>query len=295
MAFIKWLQEFSSYISKNLGINGDYVYHISLTIIILVIMKIIKKVCLKYANTIPNNKKSYMYFQNAKVVLNIIEIIIIFFVWDDYIKSIITLISFVSAAFTIAIRDLIFNFFSGIYIKIKKIFEIEDRIEINGLKGDVVNLNAMSFEVLEVSDREENGQSTGIIVTVPNSTVFSHPVKNYNKAFKYIWDEIMVRVPLDCDLVRTKNELYKIVNNIDIIKAIPIKMKKQINQVSSNYRIYFNQFDPIIYTRVVENYVELKIRFLIHPKKARYVESLIWNRILFSYHNQEIELYRSEV
>ena len=144
-------------------------------------------------------------------------------------------------------------------------------------------------------EKEENGQSTGIIVTFPNSIVFTYPLKNYNKAFKYIWNEITVRVPLDSDLTKTKNEIYRIINNIDIIKAIPLKLKNQINQVSSEYRIYYNKFEPIIYTKVVENHVELKVRYLIHPKKARYVESLIWSRILYSYHNQEIELYKSEV
>lgn len=290
-----WLHDFSAYLSVVAGLKEDYIFRFLMTILVVIVMHIIKKLFFNGARFIKSNKRAYIYFQNIKVVLNILEWIIIIIVWDNYIKSIITLISFISAAVTIALRDFIFNFFSGIYIKIKKLFEIEDRIEINGFKGDVVNINTMNFEVLEVSEKEDNGQSTGIIVTFPNSIVFSHPLKNYNKAFKYIWDEITVKVPLDCDLVKTKNELYKIVNNIDIIKSIPIKMKKQIHQVSSNYRIYFNKFEPIIYTRVIDNYIELKIRYLIHPKKARYVESLIWNRILFSYHNQEIELYRSVV
>lgn len=292
---MQWLHDISTYISNVSSIKEDYIFRILMTVIVLIIISVIKHFCFKSVGLIKNNKKTYMYSQKIRVILNVMECVIVIFIWATYIRGIITLISFISAAFTIALRDLIFNFFSGVYIKVKKIFEIEDRIEINGFKGDVVNINALNFEVLEISDKEENGQSTGIIVTFPNSSVFSYPVKNYNKAFKYIWDELTVRVPLDCDLVKTKNELYKIVNNIDIIKAIPIKMKKQIHQVSANYRIYFNKFEPIIYTRVVKNCVELKIRYLIHPKKARYVESLIWNRILFSYHNKEIELYKDEV
>jgi hypothetical protein len=69
-------------------------------------------------------------------------------------------------------------------------------------------------------------------------------------------------------------------------------MKKQINNISNNYRIYYNKYEPIIYTQIVDSHVELTVRYLIHPKKARYVNSTIWNNILTAYKNKEIELYK---
>lgn len=68
-------------------------------------------------------------------------------------------------------------------------------------------------------------------------------------------------------------------------------MKKQIKNISNEYRIYYNQYDPIIYTKVIDSHIELTVRYLVHPKKARYVNSTIWNKILISYQNSEIELY----
>ena len=68
-------------------------------------------------------------------------------------------------------------------------------------------------------------------------------------------------------------------------------MKKQIKKISNEYRIYYNQYDPIIYTKVIDSHIELTVRYLVHPKKARYVNSTIWNKILISYQNNEIELY----
>ena len=194
-------------------------------------------------------------------------------------------------SFTIALRDLIFNFFSGIYIKLKKPFEIEDRIEINNYKGDVININALNFEVLEVNNETFLGQSTGVITHIPNSTIFQHPLRNYNKALKYIWNELTVKVPLSCNLSHAKSVIYKIVNSNEIIKNIPPKMKNQIKNISSDYRIYYNKYEPIIYTKVIDSYIELTVRYLVHPKKARYVNSTIWNKILESYQNNEFELY----
>lgn len=279
-------------ISKLFNIDEIYIGLILETIIIIFLILVVEKIGIRIIKRTRDSKKEYNYTKKYKLIIRIIILSAIIIVWGKYIKNFLTLISLVSAAFTIAIRDLIFNFFCGIYIKIVKPFVVEDRIEINGYKGDVVNINTMNFEILEVSNVDTTGQSTGIIIHLPNSIIFNYPLKNYNKAFKYIWDEITIRIPLDYDVNKAKKVLYKIVNSNEIIKKIPPKLKKQINNVSNSYRIYYNQYDPIIYTKINEDHIELQIRYLIHPKKARYVESIISSDILLAYKNGEIEIYK---
>jgi len=279
-------------ISKLFNIDEIYIGLILKTIIIIFLILVVEKIGIRIIKRTRDSKKEYNYTKKYKLIIRIIILSAIIIVWGKYIKNFLTLISLVSAAFTIAIRDLIFNFFCGIYIKIVKPFVVEDRIEINGYKGDVVNINTMNFEILEVSNIDTTGQSTGIIIHLPNSIIFNYPLKNYNKAFKYIWDEITIRIPLDYDVNKAKKVLYKIVNSNEIIKKIPPKLKKQINNVSNSYRIYYNQYEPIIYTKINEDHIELQIRYLIHPKKARYVESIISGDILLAYKNGEIEIYK---
>ena len=279
-------------ISKLFNIDEIYIGLILKTIIIIFLILVVEKIGIRIIKRTRDSKKEYNYTKKYKLIIRITILSAIIIVWGKYIKNFLTLISLVSAAFTIAIRDLIFNFFCGIYIKIVKPFVVEDRIEINGYKGDVVNINTMNFEILEVSNVDTTGQSTGIIIHLPNSIIFNYPLKNYNKAFKYIWDEITIRIPLDYDLNKAKKLLYKILNSNQIIKKIPPKLKKQINNVSNSYRIYYNQYDPIIYTKINEDHIELQIRYLIHPKKARYVESIISSDILLAYKNGEIEIYK---
>lgn len=279
-------------ISKLFNIDEIYIGLILKTIIIIFLILVVEKIGIRIIKRTRDSKKEYNYTKKYKLIIRITILSAIIIAWGKYIKNFLTLISLVSAAFTIAIRDLIFNFFCGIYIKIVKPFVVEDRIEINGYKGDVVNINTMNFEILEVSNVDTTGQSTGIIIHLPNSIIFNYPLKNYNKAFKYIWDEITIRIPLDYDVNKAKKVLYKIVNSNEIIKKIPPKLKKQINNVSNSYRIYYNQYDPIIYTKINEDHIELQIRYLIHPKKARYVESIISSDILLAYKNGEIEIYK---
>lgn len=283
--------KYINYISELTSIEEKNIILIIKTVIFFIILSIIKKIGVKILKKLKDEKKEYIYTQKYKLFISILKFLIFILIWGQYLSNFLTIISLISAGFTIALRDLIFNFFSGIYIKVKKPFEIEDRIEINNYKGDVININALNFEVLEVNNENFIGQSTGVITHIPNSNIFNYPLRNYNKAFKYIWNEMTIKVPLNCNLSKTKGIIYKIVNSNETIKAIPPKMKNQIKNISSDYRIYYNQYDPIIYTQVVEHHVELTIRYLIHPKKARYVNSSIWNKILEAYHNKEIELY----
>ena len=279
-------------ISNFFGIDSIYIILTFKNIFYIVLLNIIEQIGVLLLKNIKNEKREYEFTQKYKLIMRVLKYTSIIFIWGRYIKSILTFISVISAAFTIALRDLVFNFFCGLYIRVTKPFSVEDRIEIDEYKGDVVNINSMNFEILEVKNNDFTGQSTGIIIHLPNSIIFKSPLKNYNKAFKYIWDEIVVKVPIDSDIQKTKSTLYKIVNSNEIVRKIPNKLKKQINTISNNYRIYYNQYEPIIYTKVVEDYIELQIRYLVHPKKARFVESTIWNNILLAYKNNEIELHK---
>lgn len=288
MNFYKYVCEVISNVTT---IDKEYIYVIVSTISVLVIFYLLKKIGRKVIQKLTTGRREFVSNQAYQVTLNVLEVLILVIIWDDYIKGLMTLISVISAAMTIALRDFILNFFCGVYIKFKKPFKVEERIQIGGIKGDVMSISAFSFEILEVSTKEDNGQSTGVVIHYPNSTIISGPVKNINKGFKYIWEEMTIKVKLDCDLANNKKEIYKIVNSLETVKNIPRKMKNQIADVNTTNRIYFNKFDPIIYTKIVDDHVELVLRFLMHPKKARYIESVIWNKIYLAYREGKINLY----
>ena len=286
--------DFINYISNLLSIDSKYIILIIKTLIIFLILDVIKKIIIRVLKNINDNEKEYTYTQNLKITINTLKIIFFIFLWSTNLSKLLTLITVISGAFTIALRDFIFNFFAGIYIKVAKPFNIEDRIEVNNYKGDVVNLNSLNFELLEVQNTDFIGQSTGVITHVPNSIVFTHPLRNYNKAFDFIWNEITVNIPLDFDTKKAMDILYSIINKNDVIKKIPEKMKEQVNDASTDYRLYFNKYEPTIYLKVVGDYVEYNVRYLVNPKKARYVNSSIWKHILEAYHKGELELYNKD-
>ena len=275
------------------GIQSEYILLFIISIIALVIVKLIAKVISHiYKSGRHSGRDVFKFNQRLNLLANIILIFIIFIIWEDYLDNVVTIISFISAGATIALREVILNLFAGIYIKVAKPFVVEDRIEVGDIKGDVVLITAMSFKVLELGDRVNGEQSNGIIVNIPNSQVFSNSLKNYTTAFKYIWSEMKVNVDLEADINAHKKKLYEIVNNNAVIKSIPKKMDKAIDAASGDYRIYYNNLKPIIYTEYVDNHIEFTVRFLVHPKKERNVLDELWISIIKSAQKGEIKLYK---
>ena len=153
---LKVLEELSEYISRDIGLEKQYVYLTILTIFAILFFDIAKFVIRKIYSALPvSDKKKYYRNRKIKITLIVICWLVVVLIWKEQIKSLITLISFVSAAVTIALREIIFNFFPGLYINAKKIFEIEDRIEIKGIKGDVITMHSLGFEMLEIADGNE--------------------------------------------------------------------------------------------------------------------------------------------
>ena len=200
-------------LAKVTTLEGKYIVLLLTSLIVIIIFRILKVFGKKIIQKVTTGRKEFVSNQTYQVILNALEILVFILLFDDYIKDLMTLISVISAAMTIALRDFILNFFCGIYIKFKKPFKVEDRIQIEDIKGDVMSISTFSFEILEVSNKEDNGQSTGIVIHYPNSTIVSKPVKNINKGFKYIWNEMTIKVCLDCDLANNKKEIYKKSNN----------------------------------------------------------------------------------
>lgn len=287
---MRFLNVISKFVENTLGINQEYVYLFTLSLISFLIIKLISK-CLKKIFELSKDKKGYILYQRSNLILNIINIVIIFIIWDSYLDNLITVISFISAALTLALREFIFNFFSGVYIRIKKPFKVDDRISFNNTKGDVINIGLFDFELLEVGDVINGEQSTGKVLIVPNSIALTSPLKNYGKDFKYIWNEIVVKTTLDVDPDEVKKYLYEIINANEIVKSIPPKMRNSIEHLSLDQRIYYNKVQPIIYMRVVDSHIEFYIRYLIHPKKNRNVEDEVWSKILNLYRESKIKLY----
>ena len=238
-----------------------------------------------------DKNKVYERTHNINLIIDSFTALLIILFLGRYIDNLTTFMSLSVSALTLALRDVIINFFFGIYNKKHRIFRIGDRIEIDGVKGDVVNIGRLSFDILEVQN-EEYGQSTGCIITMPNNFMNFKHIRNFNKGFKYVWTELKVNIPRDADIEKTKKVLYDVIDTIDAIKKVPKNMQKDILEVQTNYKILYNDYKPIIYTRIFNRYYEFDIRYLMDVKQIRNVEDEILLKLIEEEKKGNIKLYK---
>jgi hypothetical protein len=106
-------------------------------------------------------------------------------VWFDELKTFALSLVAVAAAIVIATKELIMAA-GGTFLRTSgRIFEIGDRIELPGVRGDVIDTSLFTTTVLEIGPGRVGHQPTGRAVVFPNSLMWTQPVINesYTDAF----------------------------------------------------------------------------------------------------------------
>ena len=260
--------------------NTVIIENIFYTLVALIVLYIIKYYIIRIIykkNYDP--AKQFTTKKAIKLVLNVILLVILISIWGkESGKYILSFIGFFTAGLAIAVKDIILNMIGSLYILWASPFKVGDRIEISGQIGDVIDIRLLHFSMLEVGNRIAGEQSTGRMIHLPNAYVFNYPLANYEKGFKFIWNELIVPIDKNSNWELAKvliNELLE-----EHINEIIEDAKEQIDEAGKNYPIYYNNLAPTIYTEFKEDKIVLTIRYLCEARKVRNTEHLLWEALL---------------
>ncbi len=223
-------------------------------------------------------KERYFWGKTLKTITVVIALITLSRIWFGIFESVGTFIGLLSAGLAIAFKDLLVNIGGWLFITIRKPFKIGDRIQINDITGDVIDMRLFQFSVIEVGNWVDAEQSTGRIIHIPNGLVFTEWQANYTEGFEYIWDEIPVLLTFESDWKKGKKLLTQIINDKTI--NLTAEAEKQINDASKKFMIFYKTLTPIVYTSVKDSGVLLTMRYICNVKKRRGTEELIWEAVL---------------
>src|SRR5204863_8671025 len=191
--------------------------------------------------------------------------IIIGSMWFAGVQSLATFLGLLTAGLAIALKEPVSNLAAWAFIICRGPFEVGDRIQIGSHAGDVIDLGLFQFTLNEIGAWVDADQSSGRIIHVPNGKVFTDPVANYNKGFRYIWNEVPVVVTFESDWKQAKQILGTIA--VKHAEHLTAQAEQDLLAASQQYLINYRKLTPIVYTRVVNDGVQLTIRYLIEPRK----------------------------
>lgn len=267
------------WISEVTGISSDTQNRLLATLIVIVVLWLIQKLI---SGLVLRRKddpiKKYRWRKSLSITIYILSIIIIGDIWINQIRSMATFFGLVSAGLAIALRDPLVNLAGWAFILIRKPFEAGDRIQIGEFAGDVIDIRLYQFTMIEIRNWVDADQSTGRLIHVPNSKVFSDVQANYTTGFPYIWNEIPVLITFESDWEKAKEILVRIVN--EKAEHISKPAETKIREAAKRFLIVYRKLTPIVYTDVRDFGVLLTMRYLCDARTRRTSQENIWEAVL---------------
>lgn len=211
-------------------------------------------------------------------VATFVAAITIAFIWLDAFNDLPTYLGLVSAGVAIALSDLLKNMAGWVYILVRRPFRVGDRVEIRGIRGDVIDIRLFRFTLMEIGNWVGSDQSTGRLIHIPSGLLFTHEIANYTEGFAYLWDELSVLVTFESDYRKAETILYEAMRESapDVVGAVA----RSIRETAQRYHIKLGELTPIVYLTVKDSGVELTGRYLTEARGRRTIEQALWRSIL---------------
>jgi small-conductance mechanosensitive channel len=189
------------------------------------------------------------------------------------IKDFTVTLGLLSAGLAFTLQELILSIAGSVYIFIVKVYEPGDRIEINGIKGDVIDVDSIYTTMMEIGQWVQSDNYTGRIVKLSNAFVFKGPVYNYSKDFPFIWDEfnLPIRYGSDIDLAKSIIIDAATTTLAEYTKA----SKDKWTEVVSKYYVEDAMVEPTLATTLTDNWIQFNLRYIVDYKKRRITKHLL--------------------
>jgi small-conductance mechanosensitive channel len=110
-----------------------------------------------------------------------------------------TILGLATAGITIVLQDFILAFFGWFVLMGKNGIRVGDRVEINGVGGEVTEIGLMNTTLLETGTLADIGLPTGRRIAFINSFAIRGQYFNFSTAGQWMWDEITVSMPATAD------------------------------------------------------------------------------------------------
>lgn len=135
-------------------------------------------------------------------------------IWARELRTLALSLVAVAAALAISVKELLLCVLGGLLRSSSGSFGIGDRIEINGVRGDVIDHTLFTTTIMEIGPGTLFHQVTGRAVTIPNAWYLSHPVVNESFTDQFVFHTFYVSLPRESDFPQEKRRLLGIASDV---------------------------------------------------------------------------------
>ena len=199
-------------------------------------------------------------------------------IWAAGIRDFGIFLGIIGAGLALSLQETLVCIAGWLLFVVRRPYDIGDRIEIDKKIGDVIGVSVFQTTMLEVGNWIKAEQSTGRMLIIPNSMLIRHAIYNYGKGFPFVWDEISVIVTFESDWEEAEKLMLEKAE-VEADKIAP-QVEAQIRKMRDRYAIRYEHLTPTIYVKIVDNGVELTLRYLCPVRERRAITHRLSRNIL---------------
>ena len=235
--------------------------------------------------------------QGISVLVALLIIVVVVSIWFEDPTRLATAIGLVTAGLAFALQKVVSSIAGYIVILRGRNFTVGDRISMGGVRGDVIGLGFIQTTIMEMGQPPsvqsadpavwvKSRQFTGRIVTVANNKIFDEPVFNYTRDFPFIWEEITIPITYEADRRKAEQIMLSATNKY-VLKLSELS-EHAVEKLEKDYFVSVKDFEPKVFYRITDNWLELTIRFIVGEHNIRGVKDSISREILNGFDEVEI-------
>ncbi len=204
------------------------------------------------------------------------------FLWAPVRRDLLTVFTIVGTGIAIATREALLSVVGWLHLAIRAPYRHGDRIEVNGVRGDVVDVRLLHTTLVEVGAWAGGHQSTGRLVHIPNNWVFLHPITNETHGFGFVWNEFAVTVTRTSDWKAAQAILERLAE--EAAPVVEARARQQLARLSEDYLVHYDILTPFVYVANDDTGVRLTLRHLVAVRQRRGVEHALTISMLDAFH-----------
>jgi small-conductance mechanosensitive channel len=209
-------------------------------------------------------------------ILIIILVLIGFFLED--LKHIAAIMGIVGAAIVIALQDMCSAFAGWFVIIASRKLRVGDRVEINGVRGEIIDIEMLRTTLVELNNWLEVDEATGRTIIIPNSFIFKSEVFNYSHVHPYIWGKADITVTFESPPEKTYALLFKALE--ETTRDAYAAAAKGGELMAKRYGLSRAIFEPHIHTFIADSGVCYSLFYVAHYRRFTAMRDKIMERVI---------------
>lgn len=203
-----------------------------------------------------------------------------------------TILGLATAGLTVALQSFILAFFGWFILMGKNGIRVGDWVQINGVAGEVVEINLFRTTILENSDWAEKGHPTGRRATFINNFAITGQFFNFSTVGQWMWDEMSISIPASAETYSKVAHINQAV--LEETQEDAKLAEEEWKRVPRKNGLSNVSASASVNMRPAGSGVDLLVRYVTRASDRLDVRNRLYGRVIDVLHKPEVKISTSQ-